>query len=171
MFCIYLRKNSDLCHLQHKLIGFYNRHEKCLQRGTDWVFKKSGLLHLLSQTVPLCGLLQTFRYRINKCVLFRNNHLQASIGNQFRSINDKKMMLKYVKYSNECDVCAVMSIFLPKLPVNLISDIFVNCNRVVTRWQQNSTHLHTNSTQNDTIKQKTQNGTYIKIRIHKHKST
>jgi hypothetical protein len=36
---IYLRTNSDLCHLQHKVIGFYNRHEKCLQRGTDWVFK------------------------------------------------------------------------------------------------------------------------------------
>jgi len=39
MFCIYLRTKSDLCHLQHKLIGFYNRDEKCLQRGTDWVFK------------------------------------------------------------------------------------------------------------------------------------
>jgi len=43
MFCIYLRTNSDLCHLQHKLIGFYYRDEKCLQRGTDWVFKLSGL--------------------------------------------------------------------------------------------------------------------------------
>jgi hypothetical protein len=31
--------NSDLCHLQHKLIGFYNRDEKCLLRGTDWAFK------------------------------------------------------------------------------------------------------------------------------------
>ena len=39
VFCIYLRTNSDLCHLQRKLIGFYNRDEKCLQRGTDWVFK------------------------------------------------------------------------------------------------------------------------------------
>jgi len=38
LFCIYLRTNSDLCHLQHKLIGFYNRDEKCLQRGADWVF-------------------------------------------------------------------------------------------------------------------------------------
>jgi len=28
-----------LCHLQHKLIGFYNRDEKFLQRGTDWAFK------------------------------------------------------------------------------------------------------------------------------------
>jgi hypothetical protein len=43
VFCIYLRTNSDLCHLQHKLIGFYNRDEKCLQRGTDWVFKHSSL--------------------------------------------------------------------------------------------------------------------------------
>jgi hypothetical protein len=39
VFCIYLRTNSDLCQLQHELIGFYNRDEKCLQRGTDWVFK------------------------------------------------------------------------------------------------------------------------------------
>ena len=39
VFCTYLRTNSDLCHLQHKLNGFYNRDEKCLQRGTDWGFK------------------------------------------------------------------------------------------------------------------------------------
>jgi len=43
VFCIYLRKNSDLCHVQRKPIGFYNRDEKCLQRGTDWVFKYSSL--------------------------------------------------------------------------------------------------------------------------------
>ena len=39
VFCIYLRTKSDLCHLQHILIGFYNRDEKCLLRGTNWVFK------------------------------------------------------------------------------------------------------------------------------------
>jgi len=44
MFCIYLRTNSDLCHLQHKLIGFYNPDEECLQRGTDWVFKNESSL-------------------------------------------------------------------------------------------------------------------------------
>ena len=38
-WCVYPRTNSDLCHLQHKLIGFYNRDENRLQRGTDWVFK------------------------------------------------------------------------------------------------------------------------------------
>jgi hypothetical protein len=43
VFCIYLRTNSDLCHLHHKLIGFYNRDEKCLQRGTNWVFKLSNV--------------------------------------------------------------------------------------------------------------------------------
>ena len=35
----YLKINSDLCHLQHKLIGFYNRDEKCLLHGTNGVFK------------------------------------------------------------------------------------------------------------------------------------
>jgi hypothetical protein len=34
----------------------------------------------------------------------------------------------------------------------------INCNWVDTRWQQYSTHLHTNSTQN------TENGTYITIK-------
>ena len=43
VFCIYPRTNSDLCHLQHKLIDFYNPDDKCLQLGTDWVFKYSGL--------------------------------------------------------------------------------------------------------------------------------
>jgi hypothetical protein len=32
-----------LCYLQHKLIGFYNRDGKCLQRGTDWGFKRALL--------------------------------------------------------------------------------------------------------------------------------
>ena len=39
VLCIYLRTNSELCHLQHKLIGFYNRDEECLLPGTNWVFK------------------------------------------------------------------------------------------------------------------------------------
>jgi len=39
VFCIYLGTNSVLRHLQHKLIGFYNGDEKCLQRGTGWVVK------------------------------------------------------------------------------------------------------------------------------------
>jgi hypothetical protein len=43
VFCIYLRTNSDLCHLQHELIGFYNQDEKCLQHSTDWGFKYSSL--------------------------------------------------------------------------------------------------------------------------------
>jgi hypothetical protein len=35
VFCIYLRTNSDLRHLYHKLIGFYKRDEKFLLRGTN----------------------------------------------------------------------------------------------------------------------------------------
>jgi len=32
-------REANLCHLLHKLIGFYNRDGNCLQRGTDWIFK------------------------------------------------------------------------------------------------------------------------------------
>ena len=35
----YLSENRQRLVLQHKLIGFYNRDEKCLLRGTNWVFK------------------------------------------------------------------------------------------------------------------------------------
>jgi hypothetical protein len=34
-----LKTKQRLVPLKHKLIGFYNRDEKCLQRRTDWVFK------------------------------------------------------------------------------------------------------------------------------------
>jgi hypothetical protein len=34
------------------------------------------------------------------------------------------------------------------LTMLILIDISVNCNWVATRWQQYSTHLHTNSTQN-----------------------
>jgi hypothetical protein len=51
VFCIYLRTNSDLCHLQHKLIGFYNRDEKYLQRGTDWVFKYGVLRFVIKKLI------------------------------------------------------------------------------------------------------------------------
>ena len=50
VFCIYLRTNSDLCHLQQKLTGFYNPEEKCLQRGSDGVFKYSGLRFVFRRT-------------------------------------------------------------------------------------------------------------------------
>ena len=38
VFCVYIITNSDFCPIQHKLIGFLNRDEKCLLRGTNWVF-------------------------------------------------------------------------------------------------------------------------------------
>jgi hypothetical protein len=72
----YLRTNSDLCHLQHKLIGFYNQDEKCLLRGTDWVFKLSSLgfffkgiiyLHFLARWLYGQGAIflgKGFRFRI-----------------------------------------------------------------------------------------------------------
>jgi hypothetical protein len=35
VFCTDLRTDNDFCFIHHKLIGFYNRSGKCLQRGTD----------------------------------------------------------------------------------------------------------------------------------------
>ena len=38
-FCVlYLSEKKQRLVPQHKLIGFYNRDEKCLLRGTNWVF-------------------------------------------------------------------------------------------------------------------------------------
>ena len=36
---LYLSENKQRLVPQHKLIGSYNRDEKCLLRGTNWVFK------------------------------------------------------------------------------------------------------------------------------------
>ena len=57
-FHIYLWTNSDFCPIQHKLIGFYNRDEKCLLRGTDCVFKCVKGMHLTQFQVQCkkCGL-------------------------------------------------------------------------------------------------------------------
>jgi hypothetical protein len=59
-----------LCHLQHKLIGFYNRDEKYLQRGTDWGFKYNlGSIYLRTNS-DLCHLqhkLVGFYNRNEKC--------------------------------------------------------------------------------------------------------
>jgi len=65
VFCIYLRTNSDLCHLQHKLVDFYNRDEKCLQRGTDWVFKQSGL-SFVCKGLNIIGVLHNLIYLVCK---------------------------------------------------------------------------------------------------------
>jgi len=51
MLCIYLRTNSDLCHLQHKLVGFYKRDEKCLLRGANWVFKQRSLCFVFKRLI------------------------------------------------------------------------------------------------------------------------
>jgi hypothetical protein len=39
LYALYLSENRDLCHLQHTLIGFHNRDEKCLRRGMNWAYE------------------------------------------------------------------------------------------------------------------------------------
>ena len=39
VLCLSENKQRPAYHLHHKLTGFYNRDEKCLLLGTNWVFK------------------------------------------------------------------------------------------------------------------------------------
>ena len=76
MFCIYLRTNSDLCHLQQKLIGYYNADEKFLQRGTDWVFKYSGLRFVCKGLILILVLYVCKAYRLHSaCVNTKGNQI------------------------------------------------------------------------------------------------
>ena len=73
-----MRTNSDLCHLQHKLIGFYNPDEKCLQRGTDWVFKQSGLPFVFKRLILFTIFFLIFCWPCISIYLFINiNQLDA----------------------------------------------------------------------------------------------
>jgi hypothetical protein len=43
MCFVFVWEQTAICTIYiKKLVGFYNRDEKCLQRGTDWVFKWSS---------------------------------------------------------------------------------------------------------------------------------
>jgi len=53
------------------MIGFYNRDEKCLQRGTDWVFKLSSLRFVfkgLNKTVAIIMLKYVSNFERNECL-------------------------------------------------------------------------------------------------------
>jgi hypothetical protein len=39
VFCVDLTTDSDFGPVKYKLVGFYNRDEKCLLHGKNWVFK------------------------------------------------------------------------------------------------------------------------------------
>jgi hypothetical protein len=56
--------------------------------------------------------------------------------------NTKKVLFSWISYR----VCRLFSYRSREWH----DYVFVNCSWVATRWQYNSTHLHTNSTQNDT---------------------
>jgi hypothetical protein len=73
------------------------------------------------------------------------------------------LLFNFVNY-----VLLLLCLFIFIVMYVLCIVVFVNCNLDDTRWQQYSTHLHTNSTQNNIMVQNTQNITYITIRMHKH---
>ena len=72
-----------------------------------------------------------------------------------------KVSRMYCFSTVQCFGCTVATFFYIDI------DIFVNCNWVDAQRQQNRTHLQANDTQNNTMKQNTQNRTYKTVRIHK----
>jgi hypothetical protein len=85
-----------LCHLQHKLIGFYNRDEKCLQRGTDWVFKYSGLRFVCK------GLSAEYRY--SDCFTVSQTHLmryQKIRNADFASLHSERLVMSSSRHERK----------------------------------------------------------------------
>ena len=75
VFCIYLRTNSDLCHLHHKLFGFYNR-EKSVYCAVRTGSLNKGFCIYLRTNSDLCHLqhkLTGFYNRDEKCLLRGTN--------------------------------------------------------------------------------------------------
>jgi hypothetical protein len=91
VFCIYLRTNSDLCHLHHKMIGFYKRDENCLLRCTDWVFKQSGLPFVF-KSLNACWTEDPNTARKNL-----SQHTPVKIGNQrFEKSQEKAVIQDHI---------------------------------------------------------------------------
>jgi hypothetical protein len=109
VYFTYLRIKSDLCHLQHKLIGFYNRDEKCLQRGTDWVFKWSSLrlCHLQHRLIGFYNRDEKCLQRGTDCVFkwsgLRLCHLQHKLIAFYN--RDEKCLQRGTDWVFKCSVC------------------------------------------------------------------
>ena len=91
VFCIYLRTNSDLCHLQHKPVGFYSRDEKCLLRGTNWVFKYSSLRFVFKE-------LRLLKLRTSSCCfscLCHSSHCALFITKSLKRVYSLRILFEY----------------------------------------------------------------------------
>ena len=82
---LYLSENKQrLVPPMHKLIGFYNRDERCLQRGTDWGYIQSGLSFVCKGLISLLlsnsnFLLLSFRRVLNGTVTYRNTYFTSTV--------------------------------------------------------------------------------------------
>ena len=92
MFCIYLRTDRDLCHLQHKLIGFYNRDEKCLLHEKLCILTGITIIIIKVEEVVTLYNITTGgnkqKYQIDKAENPRNRLHHADISSVFDTIDD-----------------------------------------------------------------------------------
>jgi len=116
--------------------SFPPSHEPCLQ-------KQANCLSSEPTGPPFCFL------KLHLNMFF---HLRLGLSNSLLPVGFSTKFLYVFLFS--------LTPHLSPSSLHLIgNDEIVNCNCVDTRWQQYSTRVHTNSTQNNTMKQNTQNGT------------
>jgi hypothetical protein len=126
VFCICLRTNSDLCHLQHELIGFYNRDKTCLQRGTDWAFKRSSLRsvfqNLISQYIGTQY--SPTRFGTLKCHHQGVQHYPAEIDAKCRG-KQRRMGAVYCKRRRDgLDMPTITGIYLSRIMFDSLMTAF-----------------------------------------------
>ena len=71
-FVFIWKQTTTSAPIQQKLIGFYNPDEKCLQRGTDWVFKYSGLRCVFSGLILLCTVYEDLTWHLTENTVFHS---------------------------------------------------------------------------------------------------
>jgi hypothetical protein len=121
----------------------------CFAKHASWC------IHIIKLT--WCTMYPLFILSVNRC-LFQACYCPSSGGITVQHVLYK---LLYI-YSDTSWWWAITC--LKHVEVDWWNKLFIyflNCSGVDTQWWYNSTHLHTNSTQN------TENGTYITIQIKK----
>jgi len=82
---VFVSEQTATCATYHTFIDFYNWDEKCLQRGTDWVFKQTSLWSVFTRFKTV--FVSSSKHAPPRCYGTEVNALQAQ-GHCFRSIKN-----------------------------------------------------------------------------------
>jgi hypothetical protein len=106
-----------MCHLQHKLIGFYNRDEKCLLRGTNWVFKYCSLRFDFKRLSHIMG---SRKFLSDIWTNFRTGRLRLGLGSRKPLAVEDHVLSRQVHLGFVVDEVALVQV-PPPVPLSLVS--------------------------------------------------